>query len=552
MSDFFLPNYNTSWKEKLFFPVCPVYAARHLEEASKTTSWRGRIVHSILYQIESQPFVLGMIVALAERCLAWIFAKQVSPTESGVNSDRIKKRQGEFKKGPNEPKKDAASNKVVQENDKNIDVVFEEEEIEDRPFYNKQIVNDKFVEEPERSDEIKKKDLKIDSTLFSEDCATPEEATYRILATPGFVADPTDPSDYSSQYVSKGLIQGSKALRFVTAKVTKKFPEAITPAALKEQRDVNLEQYLTLKIKRFGHAHSLEGHVPLPSGKKVNLEGFCEAFTVPMLASSFDEFAKKHPNLFSEEDRKWIVKHFNETTSSDFTEPDDIQVFACCIQDPHFVGPVALGTGYDWHATATIFWGPYLIFCNRGNGDNEPGIFVYHIPDRSKITEAVIWEMTKRQEVKGDESYGTQRIKYALGGVLLHYQPLTEQLGGHCTYESMEAALLAFMSIRRLITCGPEKDFKDFNDPSIWKEKFNELIVRFSKWWDFDRELVFQDMIAEIQEWRDKKNSFGKDNDLRKTYAQVLASWYQSRKERKKDQPLPPLLNSLLKNFGII
>ena len=79
----------------------------------------------------------------------------------------------------------------------------------------------------------------------------------------------------------------------------------------------------------------------------MNLEGFCEAFTIPMLASSFDAFAK-NSDFFSTEDRQWIVKHFNEITSSDYTESDDIQVLAYCIQDPSFIGPISLGTGYDW------------------------------------------------------------------------------------------------------------------------------------------------------------------------------------------------------------
>src|SRR5262249_40133972 len=156
--------------------------------------------------------------------------------------------------------------------------------------------------------------------------------------------------DQPSRNGLKGEVQGNQALRHTVAKVTKLFPQAIGLKALKEQREVNLEQYLTIKLKRFAHAFALKGFVTLPSGKQFNLEGFCEAFTIPMLTASFQNYSKQG-KFFSKADYEWVIEHFNQTTSSDHTAPDDIQVLACMLQDPNFVGPLALGTGHHWHST---------------------------------------------------------------------------------------------------------------------------------------------------------------------------------------------------------
>ena len=79
-------------------------------------------------------------------------------------------------------------------------------------------------------DEIK--DQQLTPSLLR-DVTTQREATYRILATKGFVSDRSDRLTLNGY---KGEVQGTKALRFATAKATKIFPDALTPAALKEQR----------------------------------------------------------------------------------------------------------------------------------------------------------------------------------------------------------------------------------------------------------------------------------------------------------------------------
>jgi hypothetical protein len=320
-------------------------------------------------------------------------------------------------------------------------------------------------------------------------------------------------------------VQGTSALRLATAKATRDDPSAISPKALKNHRELNLEQYLILKSKRFGHALNLRGHLSLPSGKTVNLEGFSEAFTVPMIASSFQKFVEGSDS-FSAEDVEWIVNQFNQTTSSDDTDPDDIQVFSLTVQDPQFEGPISLGTGHHWHSTGTIFYGNYLIFCNRGSGDSEPGIHVYFLPDRSRLTDGTLWEMTKRQEVFGGDVFGLQRIVNDLGAQLVHYEQMDPQTVGNCTYTSMLCTLYSIMALRQIsnLHSNPGDEPHFYTDPEVWHDAFAAVKPHYENFVAADQTLVQEDMFEEVEEWLDPGSSFGK-HPLGDFYRNLMSFW---------------------------
>lgn len=266
----------------------------------------------------------------------------------------------------------------------------------------------------------------------------------------------------------------------------------------------------------------------------------------------FESYAKK-ATLFSQDDCEWIVKHFNQTTSSDHVEPDDIQVLSCLLQDPNFVGPLSLGTGHDWHSTATIFFGPFLIYCNRGVGEAKPGIYIFMLPDRSLLTEAVLWEMTKRQEIGRGEGFGSKRIINDLGGVLIHYEALPSQGAGNCTLVSMETALLSFMAIRQILNfLGEQTDITQCHlDEDAWMQIFQVVQQEYNAWWKFDRELVFEDMIEEIQEWIDGQNPSFSQHALYNSYQQLLNHWYDKygHSEPIPGKPYSGLINLVLNKF---
>jgi hypothetical protein len=135
-------------------------------------------------------------------------------------------------------------------------------------------------------------DLKLDFPLPK----GVEEAAQTILQTSGFEAVMNEAHEECPVYGPKSLAEGTPILREATARITKVFFHALNLEILRSQKHVNYKQYLTLKIKRLAHRLEIKGQATLPSTKIVNYEGFCEAFTIPMISSSFLTFAK--PQIF--------------------------------------------------------------------------------------------------------------------------------------------------------------------------------------------------------------------------------------------------------------
>lgn len=530
MSNFFLNDYGTTWAEKLTFLVSPVYGDRHYAEFLEAETWQGRHVHLVMAGIEKTP-LFGALVALVEAVVACIWF--------AIKNGAVKKGWEDVLSDPTTDDAEAPSSEQEVEDAAGKGIVPEEEPV--LPSSHKL--------PPVQTRVIVPQNWKLDVPPVSEtaeEIQKRRDATAAILSTLGFIRDPDDRETHRGY---RGEVQGNAALRFATAIATRDIPGAISPYSLKEQREINLEQYLILKLKRFAHAHDLRGFLTLPSGREFNIEGFCEAFTVPMIASSFQLFARRK-GFFTPEDAEWIVKHFNQTTSSDYTAPDDIQVFPIQIQDPDFKGPISLGTGHLWHSTGTLFFGNYLLYGNRGFGDNESGIHIYFMPDRSRITDGVIWEMTKRQE--GGEMYGHERIVKDLGGQVVHYFRIPPQQVGNCTYTSMGTLLFTFMVLRQLMNFyGEEGDAPHiYTDPSIWENAFATLEPIYKEWEAFDRELVFNETLEEIEEWASKKTSFS-NHPLEEIYRTLLQIWHEHQKY-KQVQPYPPKVKQLLDFFGVI
>ncbi len=524
MSSIFLNQYELSLGQKVIFPVYSVYSYRHLQAAFEAVTWLGRTVHLLTGLVQSIP-LLGAILSIVERRLA-IHFQTAKDKKAKEEVEDIPEAQEIILEEADE---DVENEQFVKESVLNNDLpedLIEEEKIEAEEF-EPDILRAENVIKTELKDEVKEELQvlpKIDVEEVLSQVKTQQDATHSILSTKGFVGEVGDILTY---YGYKGEVQGSAALRTVTAHVTKQFPQAISPAALRAQREVNIEQYLTLAIKRFAHVHALKGYAPLPSGKQVNLEGFCEAFTIPMVASSFQEYAQTS-EFFDGEESLWISEQFKQIVSSDYVSPDDIQTMALCIQSPDYVGPTPISSGFDWHDTSAIFFGRYLFYCNQGGAHfNRPGIRIFLLPDREKVTEAVIWEMTKRQEMGAQEQFGVERIQSELGGVEVYYEQLPGQTAGNCTYESKKTTLYALMCIRYCLASLEQISLTEgLVDQDSWQTTFELVRTAFEEWVKFDQNLVFEEFISEVQEWLEHKNMFGQIK-LKETFKAVLTAYQQ-------------------------
>ncbi|WP_068468256.1 hypothetical protein [Candidatus Protochlamydia phocaeensis] len=349
------------------------------------------------------------------------------------------------------------------------------------------------------------------------------QGAHCILSTLGFTADPFD---QLTKYGFKGEVQGTALLRSQTTAETRKHVQAISLPALKSQKEANLEQYLTFSLKRFGHACHLEGTVDLPTGKNVNLEGFCEAFTIPMIAASFEDFAKIDP-FFDEDSQRWIVEAMNQTTSSDSISDREIEAIAARIQASEFIGPISIGAGYDWHATGAIFFGDYLMYCNRGAGSGtQPGIHLFRIPDRSLVTKEVIRQLSRRQEVTSAQHFNCSDIERELGGVRIHYENLPSQETGNCTYVSMQTALFSLMTIKHLLNFfgNDPSCLREFIDEEVWQQSFTFINAYHRKWVRFDERMVTTNFLLETRSLLERPVS-SLNEALIHTYQSALQAW---------------------------
>jgi len=343
---------------------------------------------------------------------------------------------------------------------------------------------------------------------------TPElqEAVRRILLTDGF-NPPADLSKANFYYKEEKVdtveeIQGTPELRLAARNEVKNHLHVLSPEALKDQSDCNFEQYLRFKIKRLTHIFDLTGRVHLPlTGTEINLEGFCEDFTIPMIASSFAKFAEsKDPAadwLKDGHSAQWIIDEFLETVTNDMMYPGKVQEIVAEIQKPGFKGPRALGTGFDWHSTVDNFFRKFLFYGNRGAGGvkGKPGVHVYLLPDLLLVTDEVIETATMRQNVNYKNCFGPNAIEGELGGVPVYYQPMVVQGSGNCTERSAEAGLDIFMVIRVLLNFLGDSDIteQEIVDQKILEQAFNLVKPTFNAWVKFDANDAVRDIVEDLE-----------------------------------------------------
>ncbi|MBA2369242.1 MAG: hypothetical protein H0V82_09500 [Candidatus Protochlamydia sp.] len=378
-------------------------------------------------------------------------------------------------------------------------------------------------------------------------CMPPLDDTDFILVLKGFQSDETDIRHHSHGYA--GEVQGNKNLRRTAAKITRKNVHALSLQALNSHRSNNFELNLIFKIKRFGHVNHLRGEVNLPSQKKVKLEGFSEAFTIPMLASSYDLFGIENSS-FDQAGHQWIVNQMNQITTSDYIKEKHILSFSDEIASSNLLGPIGIGSGHVWHSVADFYFAKnFYIHCNRGEGCRmQPGITVYYLPNPELLTPEIIKQRARRQEAEKNQQMTIEEMVEKVGGIQIYYEPMSYQEVGNCTYTSMQAALFFLMAARRLLDFVGE-DLETLStclNAESWSEAFKLVQPEFKKWMDFDEKMINEDFIHDAEEVKLKTHPHA-SNELGRTYAEALKIWLN--KGFRKDYPLQAKVNQLVNDL---
>ena len=294
--------------------------------------------------------------------------------------------------------------------------------------------------------------------------------------------------------------------RLIAALLGKYYPQAFSLKTLRNYPDS--KNYFVTRLRYFSHAFALNDRIGSPQKEK--REGFHESFTIPRIASSFETFAKKTGSL-DNPSLEWILSRFTQTTISETLTEQDLKIIKKTVRDPQFIGPIIVGSGYDWHFTGEIIFGNYLLRCNRGRSAEKFGIDIYEIEDKSQISLDQIRLLAKRQEYTSFVQLDNIKPFFT------HEMP--KQEGGHCTETSAEAILLACIAIKILLNSYQKDSAIKIEDipPEAWHRAFGKAEIIFRQWDIFDKENVLKELALSAS-----ASLKAEDIELQKFYALLI------------------------------
>ena len=337
-----------------------------------------------------------------------------------------------------------------------------------------------------------------------------------ILNSKGFLKEEGDSICDSHSYL--GEIQGSLETRLIAASLGKYYPQAFSLESLKKQKrsdSSHSKNYSTAFIRFISHVLALnDASCEL---KAASREGFHESFTIPRIAASFEKFANETKSI-DENSLHWILSHFIQTTISEMLTQEELEDITKTLQAPDFLGPLIIGSGYDWHFTGEIFFGDYLFRCNRGRGAIRNGIDIYKMDDKSQFSQTLLRYMGKRQE-------RTSIVEFKNTDCFYH-QEMPKQSGGHCTENSAEAILLACIAIKKLLDKHQIQSSADLEKltEEEWYSEFEAAERIYREWDAYDKEMVLQELLLSAAE------SINSDDiELQKLYASLLFDLHEQR-----------------------
>lgn len=348
--------------------------------------------------------------------------------------------------------------------------------------------------------------------------AKDSDAASQILSTPGLKE--VNYKDEDSKETFKVMELCREDLRAEVVIACKQWPKAMSPAALKAQREINLEQYIALELKRFGHAQELKGSVTLPSGKQLRLEGSYDDFAAPWVISSFQEFAERsNPPI----ECSLILRQFQGIWLNDYVRRGTVENFTPFLQSPDHVGPDVFSIGFDIHCAGMIWYRGALLYLDAGSDHIDHGIYVFHIPNKELITEDFLWERFKKEEIKEKDFDILATLTSELNAELVYHHPVASQIVGNCTYATMKLILKGLLAVDWIEKRFPSMKGKPF-DRNLWDSAFRAVSSLSDDWEKFDVEMVFDEFASEVQEWLTDSGTFGQAN-LKQTYQEVLTYW---------------------------
>jgi len=275
-----------------------------------------------------------------------------------------------------------------------------------------------------------------------------------------------------------GEAQGSKNLRKNARLLTLDHPDALNPENLKEAKDSHPSNYRFLKLKRLGHAFSMEKNVG-----EFGFEGFSEDFTLPMLSSSL---FRAEAEIGGDGKFRFAGEALNRSFSNEWAPKEKLEEALKTIHNPSSNEVVSIASGYDWHQTHVLFFKGHLIYVNKGNF-GKGGIMIYQIPNPKKVTLDMLQRLAKRQDYTSETFLSEDKLISTLLLKRVTSVPLKRQIVGNCTYVNTRSAARVLMAI-----------YSQLKSPDLsingWVNSFQKIRYDYKRFFYFDRGLVLEDL----------------------------------------------------------
>ena len=313
---------------------------------------------------------------------------------------------------------------------------------DDQEFADKILLNIlKIKTEEKNAPKTEKTSAEIPSLEINEklrtDCQT-------LLSGTGFVQDVNEPfPGYILNPLYIGEVQGNKSLR---DRVRNLDSNVFRPDVLQSQAFINPEIYRIFKIKFLAHALGLKG-----KEFGIHWEGFYEGFTIPRLVSNLRSLNPQNlSSPFTTDDIAWVADQLENAVLGEGKTKAEFDQIAQSIRNGGS-NPIVLCGGWNWHALGVVFFGDYMIFCNKGDGkDGFTPIEIFEIPAESKkLINGDLIEKISNRLAYNKTGYQTMKdLVQLLGAISVHQENLANQKVGNCTYTTYKTVLRVLLSIR--------------------------------------------------------------------------------------------------------
>lgn len=298
-----------------------------------------------------------------------------------------------------------------------------------------------------------------------------------------------------------------KAARFASSK----FVDTFQPAIMKENKEIDTDQFLAFQIKRVGLVFGLKGKVKLPKAE-LSFAGSYAEFTLPMIAASFSSFYQsldkdhlpKNFQWLTPDCYKWIQENLKQVLSEKIVDNQDIQNVTELLRKPDFKGPVITGSGFDAHDTVVGFIGKIAFIINRGFHSKPSGVAVYTLKNREVLTYESISDIVRSSSLDEDNYFGHKAMVNELGGDVLTVLKMTKQDAANCSYRSVEGLLCTLFTLQYLYLQDPYNFYDNLLDSNLLQQAFNSVTPSFEQWVNHDRRLIYDDLEEDWREARKK------------------------------------------------